>query len=84
MARRRTTLFALAGLTSGLVAAGNPAVAGTPDPVPEKVPLAVGTGGAVASVDLDATRVGLEVLADGGNAADAAVAAAAARGVTEP
>ena len=63
MARRRTTLFALAGLTSGLVAAGNPAVAETPDPVPEKLPLAVGTGGAVATVDLDATRVGLEVLA---------------------
>ncbi len=43
MARRRTTLLALAGLTTGLVAAGGPGAASAEEPVPEKVPLAVGT-----------------------------------------
>ncbi|RNM16374.1 gamma-glutamyltransferase [Nocardioides pocheonensis] len=49
-----------------------------------KTPTAVGYGGAVTSVDANATRVGLAVLRRGGNAADAAVATAAALGVTEP
>ncbi len=57
-----------------------------PDPVPPTtfVPTAVGKGGAAATVDQRGTWAAIETLKAGGNAIDAAVAAAAMLGVTDP
>ena len=94
---RRRPLTAAIALTSavGIAAVSAPlAVAGEDDPPTETATasppssqnryVARGHGGAVASVDENATRIGVQVLRAGGTATDAAVATAAALGVTEP
>ena len=47
-------------------------------------PTSIGTGGAAASVERIATQAAIDTLEQGGNAMDAAVAAAGVLGVTEP
>src|SRR6266508_6344029 len=67
-------LVATAALLGGVASAAAPGGPATSE----------GTGGAAATIETLATQAAIDTLADGGNAVDAAVTAAAVLGVTEP
>ncbi len=72
----------VAGVTS--CSGSTPSSTGQQDALQKKSFSARGTGGAVVSDTVESTRAGINVLAAGGTAADAAVSVAAVLGVTDP
>ena len=82
--RRLACVSVLSALAAVVAAVPSLASAAPGAAAAGKQPTAVGTGGGAASMDLNASAAAISVLRQGGNAIDAAVAAASTLGVTIP
>jgi gamma-glutamyltranspeptidase/glutathione hydrolase len=82
--RRLACVSVLSALAAVVAAVPSLASAAPGAAAAGKQPTAVGTGGGAASMDLNASEAAISVLRHGGNAIDAAVAAASTMGVTIP